>query len=155
MWYLLADQMKDGGRGLIEGSNWSSYVISTSVTLASGPSLPGGSQSGWGVGTSQALGVWSGCLCLSSQPCKSSLVTDDSESWWLMRSLRRKARITPLANTPPAKVQKRRWMRLLLTTVKSFTYSRCCQFPDYICTHRCRLSARIPFLSICGHSSEQ
>lgn len=31
-----AEWVKDGGRGLIERSNWSSCVISTSVTPASG-----------------------------------------------------------------------------------------------------------------------
>lgn len=107
MWYLLADQMKDGGCGLIGGSNWSSCVISTSLTLASGPSLPGGFQS-----------VWSRCLCLSSQAALPFFSDWWSQSWWLLKSGARKARITPLANTALTfrwKKKKKRWMRSLLT----------------------------------------
>lgn len=135
MWYLLADQMKDGGRGLIEGSNWSSCVISTSLTLASGPCGPGGFQSGWSSDQPS-------CRCLEWVslfvfPALKPFSGDWwSESWWLLKSGIRTARITPLANTSLPEVRRKKWMRLLLTPAKSLTHSRSCQFPDSICSHR-------------------
>lgn len=143
MRYLLADQMRDGGRALIVGSNWSSCVISTSLTPAGGPSLPGGFQSAWGVETSRAVGVCSGCLCLSSQLLKPFSGDWWSESWWLLKSGIREARVTPLTNNP---LRRKRWTRLLLTAAKSFTDSdqhtqththRWVQkLPDSICSNR-------------------
>ena len=140
MWYLLADQMKDGGRGLIEGSNWSSCVISTPVTWAGRPPRvsPVDLRVDEGVATSRAVGVWTGCLCLPSQPRYPSLLTDDSESWCRLESGRRRARITPLANTPLLKVQKRGGWDSPLTPAKSFTSSRSCQVSDSICSNRCQ-----------------
>lgn len=79
MWYLLSASRSDEGWVLWanQGSNRSSDVISTLLTLASVPGLPSGFEGGRGVEAGWGVGVANECLCLSSQPGRPSRVTDD------------------------------------------------------------------------------